>query len=48
MTGSRVLLFRSHRTVRDPGEFAERLGLRVLDLPVDHEPLRRVLREVLD
>jgi hypothetical protein len=48
MTGSRVLLFRSRRTARDPGEFAERLGLRVLDLPVEHEPLSRVLREMLD
>jgi hypothetical protein len=48
MTGSRVLLFRSRRTARNPDEFAERLGLRVLDLSVDHEPLRTLLREVLD
>lgn len=48
MMGSRVLLVRSRRTVSDPGEFAERLGLRVLDLPVDHEPLSRLLREMLD
>jgi len=48
MTGSRVLLFRSRRTARDPGEFAGRLGLRVLELPVEHEPLRQLLREVLD
>ena len=48
MTGSGVLLFRSRRTTSDPGEFAQRLGLRVLDLPVDHEPLSRLLREMLD
>jgi hypothetical protein len=48
MTGTRMLLFRSRRTRSDPGEFAERLGLRVLDLPVDHEGLCRVLRETFD
>jgi hypothetical protein len=47
MTGSRVLLFRSHRTAHDRGEFAKRLSLPVLDLPVEHEPLTRVLQEML-
>ena len=48
MTGSRVLLFRSPRTRRDVRELSTRIGLRVAELPMEHEPLSRVLRQMLD
>ena len=47
MTNARVLLFRSRRTERDMQEFAERLDLRVVEMPVDHEVLTSLLRELL-
>lgn len=47
MTGSRVLLFRSSRTRRDMSEFSERLGLRVMEMPMEHEPLGRLLDELI-
>lgn len=47
MTGSRVLLFRSRRTRRDVTELTERLGLQVLDMPVEHEPLTRMLHHAM-
>ena len=47
MTGSRVLLFRSPRTRRDVSELTGRLGLRVMDMPLEHEPLTRLLHEML-
>lgn len=47
MTGARVVLFRSHRSKRDISEFASRLELRVVDMPVDHETLTRLLQEML-
>ena len=40
-------LFRSHRSKRDISEFASRLELRVVDMPVDHETLTRLLQEML-
>ena len=48
MTGSRVLLFRSHRTERDMTDFANRLSLRVVEMPMEHEPLSRLLTEMLE
>ena len=48
MTGSRVLLFRSHRTKRDASELSTRLGLRVAEMPMDHGPLSRLLHGMLD
>jgi hypothetical protein len=47
MTGSRVLLIRSRRTRRDASELSGRLGLRVLEMPMEHEPLMRVLQQML-
>ena len=47
MTGSRVLLFRSTRTKRDVSELSARIGLRVAEMPMAHEPLTRLLRQML-
>jgi hypothetical protein len=47
MTGSRVLLVRSRRTRRDVRELSERLGLRVVEMPMEHEPLTRLLHQML-
>ena len=47
MTGGRVLLFRSRRTQSDRTEFAERLSLRVVDMPVEHRELTALLQEML-
>ena len=48
MTGSRVLLFRSRRTRRDVSELSTRLGLRIARMPMDHEPLSQLLRQMFD
>jgi hypothetical protein len=48
MTGSRVLLFRSRRTTRDVSELSGRLGLRIAEMPMDHEPLSQLLRQMFD
>jgi hypothetical protein len=47
MTSARVFLFRSHHTRRDMGEFAARLSLRVVTMPLDNELLTELLREML-
>ncbi|MEO5817374.1 MAG: hypothetical protein ABIT20_19050 [Gemmatimonadaceae bacterium] len=47
MTGGKVLLFRSRRTEHDRAEFAERLSLRVIDMPLDHTTLTAILQETL-
>ena len=47
MTGSQVLLFRSRRTERDMASFADRLALRVVEMPMDHDSLTRLLTETL-
>ena len=47
MTGSRVLLFRSRRTTRDMSELSTRLGLRVAEMPMAHDPLSQLLRQML-
>jgi len=47
MMGSRVMLFRSRRTRRDVSELATRLGLRVVEMPIEHDSLSEVLREML-
>ncbi|CAN5261039.1 hypothetical protein BH09GEM1_BH09GEM1_28790 [soil metagenome] len=48
MTGARVILFRSNRSTADQKEFSERLGLRILNMPTEHESITGVLREELD
>ena len=47
MTGAQVLLFRSHRTQRDMAAFADRLSLRIVRMPAQHEELTTLLREML-
>ena len=47
MTGSRVLLFRSRRTRRDVTELTGRLDLHVMHMPMEHEPLTRLLHQAL-
>ncbi len=47
MTGGKVLLFRSQRTVDGRKEFADRLSLRVIDMPLDHTALTKLLNETL-
>jgi DNA-binding NtrC family response regulator len=47
MTGSRVMLFRSRRTRRDASELVTRLGIRMVEMPIEHESLSNVLRELL-
>jgi hypothetical protein len=47
MTGSRILLFKSRRTRRDVSELSGRLGVRVVEMPMEHEPLTRLLHEML-
>ena len=47
MTGSRVLLVRSRRTRRDVSELAATARLRVAEMPMEHEPLTRLLHQML-
>lgn len=47
MTGARVLLFRSRRTVRDMSDLAARVDVRVVDMPADHEALTSILRAMI-
>jgi hypothetical protein len=47
MTGSQVLLFRSRRTQRDVSEMADRLGLRTLEMPGEHDSLTSLLHELV-
>ena len=47
MTGGKVLLFRSRRTEIDRTEFAERLSLRVVEMPLEHRELTTLLKEML-
>jgi hypothetical protein len=47
MTGSRVMLFRSRRTHRDASEFAGRLGVEVMDMPMEHESLTNTLTRAM-
>ena len=47
MTGARILLFRSHRTQRDMSAFADRLKLRVMDMPTEHSVFSALLEQML-
>lgn len=47
MMGSKVLLFRSRRTEHDRSEFANRMSLRMIDMPLDHRSLTQTLNEML-
>ena len=48
MTGAKVVLFRSKRSTADRAEFSDRLGLRILDMPKEHESITALLRETLE
>ena len=43
MTGARVLLIRSARTVRDMTDFATRLGVRIVDMAAEHAAFPEIL-----
>ena len=47
MTGSRVVLFRSHRTRRDVSEMVDRLGIRTVGMPDEQESLTSLLHDLL-
>ena len=47
MTGSQVVLFRSRRTQRDVSEMADRLGLRTVEMPGEHDSLTSLLHELV-
>jgi hypothetical protein len=47
MTGSQVVLFRSRRTKRDVSEMAERLGVRTVEMPDEHESLTSLLHHLV-
>ena len=47
MTGSRVVLFKSRRTRHDASELSRRLGVHVMDMPMEHESLTRLLHRVM-
>lgn len=48
MTGARMVLFRSKRSVANRDEFSERFGLRIVDMPKEHDSITALLREALD
>lgn len=48
MTGAHVVLFRSNRSKVDRAQFSDRLGLRVVDMPKEHDSITALLRETLD
>jgi DNA-binding response OmpR family regulator len=47
MAGSRVLLFKSRRTRRDVSELTERLGVRVMDMPMEHGTITQLLQQTM-
>lgn len=48
MTGAKVQLFRSLRTKRDGTAFAQRLGLSIARLPMDHETFSALLNDLTE
>jgi DNA-binding NtrC family response regulator len=46
MTGARVQLFRSRRTQRTAFDVARRLGLTIVDLPMEPEAFTALLRDL--
>jgi hypothetical protein len=46
MTGARVQLYRSRRTTRDAGDVARRLGLSVVEFPMEPDALTALLRDL--
>ena len=48
MTDARVVLFRSNRSVTDRAEFSDRLGLRIVDMPKEHDSITAMIKNALD
>ena len=48
MTEARVILFRSNRSAEDQHDLSERLGLRILNMPTEHEAVTSVIKEAVD
>ena len=48
MTGAQLILFRSKRSTADRTALSQRLEIRILDMPTEHEELTEILKEVLD
>jgi hypothetical protein len=46
MTGARVQLFRSRRTKGDAGDVARRLGLSIVEFPMEPDALTALLRDL--
>jgi DNA-binding NtrC family response regulator len=46
MTGARVQLFRSRRTQRDTSDAARRLGLSIVEFPMEPDALTAFLRDL--
>jgi hypothetical protein len=46
MTGARVQLFSAHRSARDASALADRLGLTLLRLPMEHDDFTTLLHEL--
>lgn len=46
MTGAHVHFVRSARTRRDIGDTARRLGVRVIDLPMEHDALASLMEDL--
>jgi hypothetical protein len=46
MTGATVQLFWSHRTTRDAGGIAQRLGLSIATLPMEQDTLATLLHDL--
>lgn len=46
MMKAQVLLFRSRQSQRNVEQFAERLHVRVIELPVDYDALSSILQEM--
>jgi hypothetical protein len=46
MTGARVQLFRSRHTQRDAGDIARRLGLSIVEFPMESDALTALLRDL--
>ncbi|MDQ2666475.1 MAG: hypothetical protein M3Z05_10740 [Gemmatimonadota bacterium] len=47
MTGARVILFKSNRSTHDQNDFSERLGLRIVNMPTEHEAITAIIKAAL-
>lgn len=47
MTGARVILFRSKRSAANRTAFVERLNLRIIDMPKEHDSITSIISKAL-